>query len=95
MRIYELTVLLSGNLDEKAVAKKTKDLGELLTKSGAKVKTKKDAEKKDMAYEIDKMRSSYYMFYELELDPAKVLDLDNKVKLEDGVIRYLLVKKAE
>lgn len=95
MKNYELTVLFSGKLDEKAISKKIKDFAELLTKTGAKITAKKDAEKKDMAYEINKERSAFYAFYELELDPANVLELDNKVKLEDGVIRYLLVKKAE
>ena len=94
MREYELTVLLSGELDEKAVAKEVKSLSELLTKANAKVKSKKDPQKKTLAYEIAKVHEAYYLFYELELDPAGVADLDGKVKLMPSVIRYLLVKKG-
>ncbi len=93
MREYELTVLVDGKLDEKTVSKVVKDLSELLTKVKAKIKSKTDPAKKQMAYEIEGTREAYYLFFDLELDPATVLEVDAKVKLIDNVIRYLLVKK--
>lgn len=85
MRDYELTVILKKE-DGKAVA-------ELLTKAGAKVTRKTDLEKKNLAYEIAALREGFYGFYELQLKPEDIAGLDQKLKLQENIIRYLIVAK--
>lgn len=93
MRDYELTVLLAGDLDEKEVDKQMKLLTDLLTKTGAKIKSKTDPVKKMLAYELKKMREGFYVYFELEMPTDQVFEVDSKIKLMDNVIRYLLVSK--
>lgn len=85
MRDYELTVLAKSD--------DTKSVKEILSKAGAKVKSKSDPQKKPMAYEIRGSNEAFYAFFELEVDPAQVSELDSKLRLQDDLIRFLLVKK--
>ncbi len=93
MRIYELTVLFEPELSEKDLGKATKDLQGLLGKNGAKIKTNSDPVKRATAYEIGKHRDAFYLYQELEMKPEDISALDEKLKLEDSIIRYLLIRK--
>lgn len=92
MRDYELTVLFGGNLDEKELDQETKLLSALLEKNGAKIKSKKDPEKKPLAYEVGKFREGWYVFMELSLDPQTLAGIEEKLRVTDNVIRHLLIK---
>lgn len=94
MRDYELTVLLRPEISEKELDKEVKQLCELLEKQGAKVKSKKDAVKKSLAYEIAKYREASYVYFELEIGPDKVAGVDQKLRLSENIIRYLLCQQS-
>ncbi len=92
MRDYELTVLVKPG-DEKGLDKEIKALQTTLDKAGAKTLKKNDPLKRPLAYEIGHLREAIYLYYELSLKPAEVAEINNKLKLNENVIRYLLVKK--
>lgn len=94
MRDYELTVLFGGNLDEKELDKEVKLLTTLLEKNGAKIKSKKDPEKKSLAYEVGGFAEGWYVFMELGLDPQTLVGIEEKIRVADNVLRHLLVKKV-
>lgn len=91
MRTYELTVIFKPNLEAKELDKHLAAVAALVTKAGAKVKSKVDPIKKPLAYEIKKVAEGYYAFFTLEMEPAMVAPIDTSLKLEDQIIRYLLV----
>ncbi len=93
MRDYELTVLLKPTLSDKELDKEVKGLSELLSKAGAKILRKDDPKKQNLAYEIAKAREAFYVFWEFNLAPVTVESLEQKLKLNENVIRYLLIKK--
>lgn len=93
MNDYELTVLVKASLGDKDLDKEVKSLHTLLEKAGAKIKSKKDPEKKQMTYEIEKSREAYYVFVEMSLPPSEVAGIDQKLKVNDNVIRYLFIRK--
>ncbi len=94
MRDYELTVLLQPGLSEKELDKEVKALSDSLEKASVKIQKKKDPVKKSLAYEIKKQREAFYVYFELENDPAKASDVDQKLRLAENVIRYLYVSKV-
>jgi small subunit ribosomal protein S6 len=93
MNNYELTILLKPDLGEKEVIKEIKNLTDLLEKAGAKVSKKIEPAKKALAYEIKKFREAYYFYLELGLKPEGVAVVDQKLKLQENVVRYLLVRE--
>ena len=90
--IYELTIVLDG----KATAAKKKAVIELIEKLvkvvSGKIIKKDDWGVKDFAYPIGKINSGYYMFFELELETDKVKDINQKLVIEEDVLRFLIVK---
>lgn len=92
MNKYELTVVLDG----KSAAPKKKKVAESLEKVLAlfkgKIETSKDWGVKELAYKIGKSETGFYLFFELELDPAGVKALNEKLRTDADVIRFLLIK---
>ncbi len=93
MRDYELTVLVTPTVSEKDLDKVVKGLADVLAQLGAKINKKADAARRALAYEIAGVTEAYYAFWEVALEPAKLAELDTKLKLEEKVIRYLIVTK--
>ena len=92
MRAYELTVVIPGS----ASAAKVKSTKELITKLlkvfDGKVLKEDNWGKKELSYLINREDSGVYLHYLVELKPETVSQLDNKLTLEDSVLRHLLVK---
>ncbi len=93
MRDYELTVLFVPELSDKELDKEIKKLVDALEKAGAKVARKADPVKKPLAYQIAKKSEAHYVYLELQVPPDKLGELDQKVKAEEKIIRYLYVRK--
>jgi small subunit ribosomal protein S6 len=95
MRKYELTVVLP----DKATAAKKKSATEKIKKL---VKTLKGKIGKvdewgeiDLAYKIGKNDTGTFLHFPLELDPETVKSVNDKLRLEEEIIRYLLVRKDD
>jgi small subunit ribosomal protein S6 len=95
MKDYELTVVLP----EKATPAKKKSVTQILGKmvKTAKGKVIKTDEwgKIDLAYDINGNQAGVFLFFELELEPGSVKSLSQKIRLEDEIIRHLLVRKGK
>jgi len=93
MEQYELTIVLP----EKATSAKKKaaqDLIEKLTKTlkGKVVKVDDWGELK-LSYQMLGNESGIFLHFSLELDKQAVKNINDKLRLEEGFIRYLLVRK--
>lgn len=93
--IYELTLVLP----EKATPAKKKAVTETIEKMvkvfKGSVESTKDRGKMELAYPIKEELSGNFLFFELELDKESVSQLNSKLRLEEGIIRYLVVKKEQ
>lgn len=89
MNSYLLTLLIKDSLDEKERA----TLLESLTKQFGKV-TKEDLwGVKDLVYPIKRANKAYYAHFEFEGEAKDIPSLDKSLKLNEDVIRYLLIRK--
>lgn len=89
MNSYYLTLVLKPDLEEK----ERKELLEGLKKKFDKV-TKEDLwGVKDLAYPIKKQTKGFYAHYEIEADPKVAKGLDKILRLEDDILRYLIIRK--
>ena len=93
MQSYELTLVLP----EKATSAKKKSVSELVEKLAStykgKVKKTEDWGKIDLAYEIAKNTSGNFLHFVLELEPPYAKDIEGKIKMEEGIIRHLMVRQ--
>ncbi len=95
MNKYELTLVVDG----KGGAAKKKKVAETLEKTlkilnGA-IKESKEWGIKEMAYKIGKSETGLYLFYEIELDSKAVKTLNDKLKNDPDLLRYLVVNKEK
>lgn len=92
MKKYELTIVLDGGTTSAQKKSKEELVEKLLDLHKGKIIKKEDWGVKDLAYKIEKSNTGLFLYYDLELDPASVKDISEKLRLDDGIIRYLLVK---
>jgi ribosomal protein S6 len=90
---YELTLVLDG----KAGAAKKKKITETLEKTlkifkGA-ISTSKEWGVKELAYKIGKSETGLYLYFELDLEPSAVKALNDKLRTDPDLIRFLLIRK--
>lgn len=92
MRDYELTLVIDPDLtsekQKKLVAKIKKEISDLK----GKIEKTEEWGKKELAYPIKKKTLGYYFFIETELPEKAPTEIEKKIKLDEGIIRYLLVK---
>lgn len=92
MRDYELTLVIDPDLtseNQKKLVTKTK---KIITDLKGKVGKTDEWGRKELTYPIKKKTLGYYFFYETELPQKAPAEIEKKLKLEEGIIRYLLVK---
>lgn len=92
MSRYELTIVLPGKAtssQKKSVQERLEKLVKLLKGSVAAVE---DWGEIELSYKIEKNTTGVFLFFVLELPKESVKDLREKLRLEDGILRYLLVR---
>ena len=87
---YELMVLLHPDLEIDAEAPIAK-VESLIEAAGGKVTKRDNWGKKRLAYRIRRQDFAIYVYFELQLDPSKVSQLENAILITEEVLRHLLV----
>ena len=89
MRKYRLVLIIKRALDKKAVDNIISEVKKL----AGDVKNDKLTElgEKKFAYKIKKEQSGNYVVWEFEAEKVS-LDLESKLRLNDNVLRHLLVR---
>jgi ribosomal protein S6 len=93
MTQYELTVVLSPQLDSDKLASLVKLIEGLITKASGKIVESIDWGEKQLAYKIKGQDSGKFRHIVMDLDAKSLSELSGKLKLTKGVLRLLLVKK--
>lgn len=88
---YELTIIMSADTTAKTVKSTLEDL---VSKAGAKVVETTDWGKKDLAYPIKHQNTGIYLYSVIEATGEQAVDLDRRLRLNEELLRYLLVNKT-
>jgi small subunit ribosomal protein S6 len=96
MNKYELALVISAKLDEEArndVLSKAKDY---ITRHGGIVGETEEWGKRRLAYEIQKQTEAYYYFVQFETEDSECPnELEQRMRIMDNILRYLIVRKSE
>lgn len=91
MQKYTLTVLVNEKVseaDRNAIFQSIKkDFGSLIKEDFWGVKS--------LAYEIKHNNKGFYAHFEFEAEPDAVIALDKNIRLNEDIIRYLIVKTKD
>ena len=93
MSKYELAVVVSAKLEDDARAEVIEKVRALVTRFGGNITDVDEWGKKRLAYEIQKMKEAYYYFIHFESETTTPGEIEERIRIMDGVIRYLCVKQ--
>jgi len=91
MRNYELGIVLQPTLDEAEVTRLIEKVTQYLNTDGGSVTSVNVWGKRPLAYPIRKQREGIYVFLQAQIDPRRVESLERMLKLDENVLRHLVV----
>ncbi len=99
MRDYELMVVLTPELDDEGVEATTERVKSLVAARGGEVTQVQPWGRRRLAYPIRKdgqdVREGFYTLYHFRAPTARIADLERSLKLNDRVLRHMVVKVGE
>lgn len=91
MRDYELVVIFHSALGEDAIQEKLERFHGLVSGGDAEIRVVDHWGGRRLAYPIQKQTSGYYVVTQFFGDPASLPELERIMKLDEDVLRYLIV----
>ncbi len=95
MNKYELALVVSANVEEEVRVATIEQVKELIARFGGTVTDPGTCEKKKLAYEIQKMNEGFYNFIKFEAEATCPAEVENRLRIMENVIRFLIVKDGE
>ena len=89
---YEAGVIFSVKNGEEATTALKEKINDLIAKNGT-IESVDDWGKRRLAYLINDEAEGYYVFYNFESEPSFPAELERIVKITDGVLRVMVIKK--
>lgn len=99
-RVYEVSFIFDNKLDEGAALEKGNAIKQSIATLGGSFVSEEAPYMRELAYEMTRVvnnvnvrfNEGYFGWIKFELDAEKVKDLEKGLKLDDQLIRYLVVK---
>ena len=92
LRDYELTVIISSELDEEAFDAALDNISRIITDNGGVVAEVDKWGKKRLAYPIKRLSEGVYVLLKCQLKPGIGKELETHMRITEEVLRYLLIK---
>jgi small subunit ribosomal protein S6 len=92
MRSYELGVILHPDLEEAAVTQALEKVNGYLQTGGGTVTSVNVWGKRRMTYAIRRKHEGTYAFLQAQLESRAIGELERSLKLDENILRYLLVQ---
>lgn len=94
VRNYETMYIVKPTLDEDAIDVVVKKVDDQIGSLGTLDKTEKRGRKR-LAYEVKDFKDGFYVLTNFAADAKQIKELDRLFKLNDDVIRHLIVRLEE
>lgn len=95
MRKYEIMYIIRPTIEEEAKAAVVERFDNILKNEGAEIIESKDWGKRRLAYEIEDFRDGYYRLIHANAKPEAVQEFDRLAKINDDIIRHIVVKQED
>jgi small subunit ribosomal protein S6 len=95
MRLYDIVVLVTPDLNDEDATKVAAEYKKILTDGGATVVKEEPWGKRRLAFPILRKREAHYHYWQVESAPAAVAEAERRMGLSDQVLRHLAVRVDE
>ena len=93
MNKYELALVINAKIEDDARTDAIEKIKALIEKFGREITNVDEWGKKQLAYEIQKMREGYYYFIQFDASAECPAEIERRVRIMEPVMRYLCVKQ--
>ena len=94
MKKYEAVIILNPNLSSK-VETFTKDFENYLNSNSFNIVKYEDVGRRQLAYSINNHNKGHYLLFNIEGDPIQLIEIENKIKYDESIIRHLFIAVKE
>ena len=94
MKKYEAVIILNPNLTSK-VDSFAKDFEKLLKQHSFSINKIEDIGRRQLSYSINNHNKGHYMIFNIEGDALQLIDIENKIKYNESIIRHLFISVKE
>jgi len=92
---YEMTIVVDSQIQEDGLAETVKRYEDLITSNDAKIFNVDRWGMRKLAYDINKQQQGNYTLFQFEADPKIIHDLDRACRLDEAVLRHLIISSPE
>ena len=95
MNKYEIMFIVRADIDEKTQKDTVSSFEKVLKNMKAKIVNSKDMGQKKLAYPINnQVRGNYYVL-NVEATAAAVKEFDRKAKIDENILRHIVIREEE
>ena len=95
MRDYELTYIIKPDVDATNVHAIIERINGFITAEGGSITKLDQWGIRRLSYPINKYREGQYVFILTKLDAAAVIKIESRLRIQEDLLRYLMVKAEE
>ena len=95
MHEYEMMYILRPELDEAAIAAAIAKVSGLVTTNGGEIVKAEPWGRRRLAYPIQQCRDGQYVLMQYKLEPKSVLEVERTLRINEEVIRHLVIRLDE
>ena len=95
MKAYELLFFVNPSISDEVRAGVMKRIDSTIVDNGGVIDSVEDWGKRKLAYAIDKLTEGDYTLINFQMDPASIAELDRVLRIMDGVVRFLIVRRDD
>ncbi|HSF18621.1 MAG TPA: 30S ribosomal protein S6 [Vicinamibacteria bacterium] len=95
MRTYEMMYILDPTLDEDGSTALVGKIEELISRQGVEIDSTEPWGKRRLAYRIKGHWEGNYILSYLKAPPAAISEIERRLRVTDGVLRFLTVRVDE
>ena len=92
MTKYEIMFIVRPDMEEAEIKKTADDMKKVLTDGKATIVEEKAMGQRELAYEINKFKTGYYFLFIVESDAAAVQEFDRVVRINENLLRHIVVR---
>ena len=95
MKAYELLFFVNPSISDEVRAGVLKRIDSTIVDNGGVIDSVEDWGKRKLAYAIDKLTEGDYTLINFQMDPASIAELDRGLRIMDGVVRFMIVRRDD
>lgn len=95
MREYELVFIVTPEFDETATADIVEKVKAWITESGGSIESFEEWGRQKLAYLIRNHKEGQYYLFNIKLDPSAVNTLERNFRLQESILRFLIINREE